>query len=84
MEKKYYYIVNAKHKIVCEYFCELPDAERLARFSNCPLYDHFPYVEYGYEDPYNFIAEWSVYSNENARLRVELDWKNRVSVVEGV
>ena len=50
MKKNYYYIVNAKHKIVCENYCSREDAEILAKFSGCALYDHFPYKEYGYED----------------------------------
>ena len=84
MKKNYYYIVNAKHKIVCENYCSREDAEILAKFSGCALYDHFPYKEYGYEDPYSFIAEWSVYSNENFELKVKLDWKNKVVLEEGI
>lgn len=84
MEKEYYYIVNEKYKVVCEYYCTRQEAETLARISGCTLHSNFPYEAYGYEDPYNFIAEWSVYSDDNSRLYVQLNCDNKVSVVEGV
>jgi hypothetical protein len=84
MEREYYYIVNERNKVVCEYYCTLNEAEMLARFSGCALYLHFPYEEYGYEDPYNFIAEWSVYSDENCRLKVIVGENNLIRLEECV
>ena len=84
MEENYYYIVNKRSQIVCELRGDKASAEDLAKLSGCTLYDHFPYEECGYEDPFNFIAEWAVYSHDNGRLYVQLDPENRVSIVEGV
>ena len=37
------------------------------------VYDHFPYAEYGYEDPYNFVNNWIVTLADGSILTYEVD-----------
>ena len=37
------------------------------------VYDHFPYEEYGYEDPYNFSNDWVVTLGSGGILTYEVD-----------
>ena len=71
-EKNYFYLVNESTKTCAEFYEEFPTEEFIKEYTDKGLkfYDHFPYVEYGFEDPYNFIAEWYVYNEENRLLTV--------------
>ena len=83
MEKEYFYIVNERHKIVAEFYGYFEEAETIAVLGGCALYEHFPYEEYGYEDPYNFIDEWEVYSYDNYRLGIKSNGIRQIFVDEG-
>ena len=79
--KKYFYLVNERNETVVEYYTEKANAETLAELSSTQLYSHFPYEEYGYTDPYNFIADWAVYNTDNRLLEVTIE--NGIVVLKG-
>ena len=60
-EKEYVYIVHEhSHNILEMHNMEEATAYAKAFGDMFKVYDHFPYVEYGYEDPYNFTNDWTV------------------------
>ena len=67
--KEYFYAVNANTKTCVEFYCSREDFYGYVNAFKVPEhYDHFPYAESGYEDPYNFIDEWSVYNTDTELL----------------
>lgn len=79
--KDYGYIVVEDKKIVLE-IDDLAMGEQYAKAFGKKFYDHFPYAEYGYEDPFNFANEWWVCTIDNQELRYEvLDGKIYESLI---
>ena len=67
------YIV-IENKQIC---IEMEDAERATAYAkafNGVVYDHFPYVEYGFEDPYTFTEQWTIFTNSDEQISYE--WQN--------
>jgi hypothetical protein len=56
----YYYFFDRNKKEVIE-MSELTEANiALFKAFNVPYYDHFPYEEAGYEDPYSFLEDYTL------------------------
>ena len=65
--KDYAYIVYPNKKICIE--MEDPEKATIyAKIFNGLAYDHYPYEEYGYEDPYAFTEEWTILTNLDERV----------------
>lgn len=45
------------------------------------IYDHFPYIEYGYEDPYNFSNDWTMTLMSGDILTYEVDENDYINEV---
>ena len=67
----YYYLVFEKTKTIVE-FTDLVDAQVYHRYFAGKMYSHFPYTEYGYEDPYTFIEEWNLMNRDG--MTIKYDW----------
>ena len=65
-EQDFCYIVFPKHENVLE-FNDSEKAHIYARIFGGTFYDHFPYLECGFEDPYTFANTW-VFTNENGDI----------------
>jgi hypothetical protein len=69
--KEYFYAVNTNTKTCVEFYCSKEDFYSYVNaFEIAKYYDHFPYAECGYEDPYNFIHEWTVYNSDTKLISV--------------
>lgn len=69
--ENYFYIVLPKKKICVE----LTDYEKALAYSKSfggIMYNYYPYIEYGYEDPYIFAEEWTVLANYGDRVVYEV------------
>ena len=79
--KNYGYIVVEDKKIALE-IDNLAMGEQYAKAFGKKFYDHLPYAEYGYEDPFNFANEWGVCTISDQDLKYEvLDGKIYESLV---
>lgn len=61
---EYSYVVFPDSKICFE----LNNSKGAAMFAEAfdgQMYPYYPYEDFGYEDPYTFTNEWTVYSAEN-------------------
>ena len=71
------YIV-IENKQIC---IEMEDAERAnayAKAFNGVVYNHFPYAEYGFEDPYIFTEQWTILTNYDEQVSYE--WQDNTIV----
>lgn len=78
--KDYYYIVKPENKLCIE----IDDAEKAQVYSKTfgsIMYDHYPYEECGFEDPYTFAEEWEVLVDYGDRITYEVDENNLVREV---
>lgn len=76
----FYYIVVEKSKTVFEMPASM--AITYAKVFNLPYYTHYPYAEFGYEDPYNFTNEWEVYNTKNQRITYGLSYAGVEEVLQ--
>lgn len=73
-KENYSYIVDEANKLCLELKGEEEIAKMYAKAFNKKWYDHLPYEEYGFEDPYNFALEWGVGLEETgARLTYQFN-----------
>ena len=62
-ETEFGYIVYP-NKEICIEMEDIEKAKIYAKIFGGIFYDHFPYEEYGFEDPYTFCNTWTV-TNQN-------------------
>ncbi len=63
---------------------EMEDAEKAriyAKIFNGIFYDHLPYEEYGFEDPYNFCNTWVVTNQDNVIIEYDVTEDGKVQEV---
>ena len=58
-ETGYVYVAIPNQEVVAE-FTDREVATAYAKAFNGIVWNHFPYKEYGFEDPYNFSNKWVV------------------------
>lgn len=68
--KDYNYIVYPEKKVCIE--VDSVNSHVYVQTFGGIAYDHFPYEEYGYTDPYSFTEEWEVFGN-SGRIEYEFD-----------
>lgn len=59
IETEYVYVAIPNQEVVAE-FTDRRVATAYAKAFNGIVWNHFPYKEYGFEDPYNFSNKWVV------------------------
>ena len=70
-EVNYVYVALPTQGVIAE-FTDEKMAHAYAKTFNGVFWDHFPYAEYGFEDPYTFTNTWVVL--ETSGEIVEYDW----------
>ena len=65
-EIDYVYVAIPSKEVVAE-FTDVEVASAYAKAFGGVVWNHFPYEEYGFEDPYNFSNTW-VMLNENGDI----------------
>ena len=65
-EQDFCYIVFPNKENVIE-FTDTEEAHIYTRIFGGIFYDHFPYLECGFEDPYAFVNTW-VFTNEDGDI----------------
>lgn len=76
----YFYIALPEKKICVE----LTDYDKAIAYSKAfggVMYNHYPYAEYGYEDPYAFTNEWTILTNYGDRVTYDVDESGTVQEV---
>ena len=76
----YGYIVDEKNKTIIE--AELDKAQVLAHAFGKVCLTYFPYADYGYEDPYNFSNEWTVFNEDGQRITYGLSYAGVEEIVQ--
>ena len=56
-ETEYVYVAIPSKEVIAE-FTDARVASAYAKTFDGVVWDHFPYKEYGFEDPYNFSNAW--------------------------
>lgn len=56
----YYYLLDKWHKEVIEMSAENSGYLKVFDSMGIKYYDHFPYEEAGYEDPYTFLEDYKL------------------------
>ena len=79
-EQDFCYIVFPNKENVIE-FTDPEKAHIYTRIFGGIFYDHFPYAEYGFEDPYTFVNTW-VFTNEDGDIIEYVVNDNDVQEVE--
>ena len=64
-----YYLVQENHHTCMEVHGER--ATPFAKAFGLKIYTHFPYAEYGFEDPYSFVNEWSFFDEDCALIKYD-------------
>lgn len=66
--EEYAYIAIETKKILLEVSNKDDSAPIYAKTFGGKYYDHLPHIEYGYEDPFNFINSWAFTTIDDYKL----------------
>ena len=75
---EYYYVVYPD-KRYCVEFNNIENSKGYIAAFGGELYDHFPYADFGYDDPYTFTEEWEVF---NTQGKIEYDFDSSGNIME--
>ncbi len=82
-ETEYVYVAIPSKEVVAE-FTDVEVASAYAKAFGGVVWDHFPYKEYGFDDPYNFSNTWVTLDAEGAIIEYNVAEDNIVlEVVAG-
>ena len=82
-EIDYVYVAIPSKEVVAE-FTDAEVASAYAKAFGGVVYNHFPYEEYGFEDPYNFSNTWVILDTEGDIIEYNVSEDNIVvEVVAG-
>ena len=73
----YIYIALPNRLVVAE-FIDKDCAIAYAQAFKGVYWEHLPYKEYGYDDPYNFSNEWMVLNHKGDLVEYDIDKDNYV------
>ena len=62
-EDTYVYVAVPNEEVLYE-FTDIEKAHQYAQSAQGIFWDHYPYEEYGFEDPYAFTYAWTVVDSE--------------------
>lgn len=79
-EIDYVYVALPRQEVVAE-FTDIEVANAYAKSFNGVVYKHFPYQEYGFEDPYEFTNTWTVVDAEGDIIEYQVNDSNQVEEV---
>ena len=79
-EIDYVYVAIPSKEVIVE-FTNAEVASVYAKTFNGVVWNHFPYEEYGFEDPYNFSNTWTVCNTEGDIIEYNVTEDNIVMEV---
>ena len=79
-ETEYVYVAIPSKEVVAE-FTDVEVARGYAQAFGGVVWNHFPYAEYGFEDPYTFTNTWVTLDADGNIIEYEVSEDNIVSEV---
>lgn len=76
-ETEYVYVAIPTKEVIVE-FTDTEVASAYAKTFNGVVWNHYPYEEYGYEDPYAFTNDWVVLNSAGNIIEYDVTEDNIV------
>ena len=76
-ETEYVYVAIPNKDVIAE-FTDVETAKGYASAFGGVVWDHYPYAEYGFEDPYTFANTWVTISSQGDIIEYNVSEDNAV------